>query len=378
MLFAPKEAFEWGLYCSFSPEKVPAPRKVCRGAWGAARDETRSASGRFASQVRREGGGRTPALTWAMGTAHRATPNPTATVLCHGLSEPEKQRFFKLAATGTHRLYLDTEVQVNRAQPPVCEGPSDLATRAPARAGARGRPPRRQGSEGSERGALQSPGPAAGTPPPSARAAPPSGRAFAPGPGVDVYEVDPQLCKHRRPKQTLLQARVSSGPPARSLRVPAWRRGRAGAVKFPGPSALGADFISPPPAPPSRGGGNSRAGRASQEDSRRSGGLAPSRWDNGRAVGEERPRPRAWEASPARGPPRGAGRRGPLGGGEKRAPARPAPRPRPGAVFVACPLPCSSPPAPRRYLKKDDAPRDSQLLRVAIPRRTDARRTRRK
>ena len=61
-------------------------------------------------------------FTWAMGTAHRVTPNPTATVLCHGLINSEKQRFLKLATTGTHCLYLETEFnKFNKAQPPICK-----------------------------------------------------------------------------------------------------------------------------------------------------------------------------------------------------------------------------------------------------------------
>lgn len=59
-------------------------------------------------------------FTWAIGTAHRVTPNPTATVLCHGLINSEKQRFLKLATTGTHCLYLETEFnKFNKAQPPI-------------------------------------------------------------------------------------------------------------------------------------------------------------------------------------------------------------------------------------------------------------------
>lgn len=61
-------------------------------------------------------------FTWAIGTAHRVTPNPTATVLCHGLINSEKQRFLKLATTGTHCLYLETEFnKFNKAQPPICK-----------------------------------------------------------------------------------------------------------------------------------------------------------------------------------------------------------------------------------------------------------------
>lgn len=54
-------------------------------------------------------------FTCAMGTAHRVTPNPTATVLCHGLINSEKQRFLKLVTTGTHCLYLKTQVGFRKA-----------------------------------------------------------------------------------------------------------------------------------------------------------------------------------------------------------------------------------------------------------------------
>lgn len=54
-------------------------------------------------------------FTCAMGTAHRVTPNPTATVLCHGLINSEKQRFLKLVTTGTHCLYLETQVGLRKA-----------------------------------------------------------------------------------------------------------------------------------------------------------------------------------------------------------------------------------------------------------------------
>ena len=151
-------------------------------------------------------------------------------------------------------------------------------------------------------------------------------------PGVDVYEVDPKLFKHCKPIQTLLQARFSSGPLARCLRVPARslepgaRRSREGAVKFLG-SALREDFINPPPARASKGSGNSWAGRAAPGRQPEVGRLALSRWNSGRAVSEEPTRawPRAWEASLAGAeagrtlrPLRGAGRRGPLGRGEAR------------------------------------------------------------
>jgi len=52
----------------------------------------------------------------AIGTAHRVTPNPTATVLCHGLIKSEKQRFFKFATTGTHCLYLKREATLRDSQ----------------------------------------------------------------------------------------------------------------------------------------------------------------------------------------------------------------------------------------------------------------------
>ena len=60
-------------------------------------------------------------FTCAIGTAHRATPNPAATALCHGLINSEKQRFSQLATTGTRCLYLEAEVKFSKAQPPTCK-----------------------------------------------------------------------------------------------------------------------------------------------------------------------------------------------------------------------------------------------------------------
>lgn len=208
-----------------------------------------------------------------MGTAHRVTPNPNATVLCHGLDSSEKQRFFKLATAGTHCLYLETTsslIKFNKAQPPTCHclfhslagvGNLNVASQAAGlSAGWTARQPL-LGSREPRRGGKGS---------------------RLTGTRWDAYEAFSGLREHLTPELTLLQAGLAlhSGTAARTAPAGAAR----GSGERPGPRLPAGSASSnnrhqpgPPPHPlPSQdldGPTGSRAqAYAPQEDSWRSGG----------------------------------------------------------------------------------------------------------